>query len=104
MPYHVVKVSGGYKVAKSDGSKMSNGRKYASNKPLTKKKAEAQMRAIYASEAGYVLDKKSPKRTKSSPKRTKSSPKRTKSSPKRTRKIKSPRVMSIHHPPCKIKK
>ena len=76
---------------------MSNGRKYASNKPLTKKKAEAQMRAIYASEAGYVLDKKSPKGTKSSPKGNKKSP-------KRTRKIKSPRVMSIHHPPGKIKK
>ena len=36
MPYKVFKVDGGYKVGKKDGSKMGNGRKYASNKPLKK--------------------------------------------------------------------
>ena len=40
----------GYKVGKKDGSKMSNGRKYASNKPLPKYKAIAQMQAIIINE------------------------------------------------------
>ena len=40
----------GYKVGKKDGSKMSNGRKYASNKPLPKHKAIAQMQAIIINE------------------------------------------------------
>lgn len=50
MPYKVFKVDGGYKVGKEDGSKMGNGRKYASNKPLTKEKAKKQMQAILISE------------------------------------------------------
>ena len=50
MPYKVFKVVGGFKVGKEDGSKMSNGRRYASNKPLTKKKAIAQMQAIIINE------------------------------------------------------
>ena len=35
MPYHTVKVSGGYKVQSENGT-------YLSNKPLTKEKAEKQ--------------------------------------------------------------
>ena len=50
MPYKLVKVKGGYKVGKEDGSKMANGRKYASNKPLTKEKATKQMQAIIINE------------------------------------------------------
>lgn len=51
MPYKLVKIYKekkllGYKVGKKDGSKMSNGRKYASNKPLSKEKALAQMKAM----------------------------------------------------------
>ena len=55
MPYKVYKVKGGYKVGKSDGSLMKEGRKYASDKPLSKNKAESQMKAIYASEKGYEI-------------------------------------------------
>lgn len=55
MPYKIfpVREDGkllGYKVGKEDGSKMSNGRKYASNKPLPKKRAIAQMQAIIINE------------------------------------------------------
>jgi hypothetical protein len=46
MPFKLFKVDGGWKVGKKDGTKMGNGRKFASNKPLTKEKALAQMRAI----------------------------------------------------------
>lgn len=46
MPYVVKKVSGGYKVALASGKKMKNGRYYLSNKPLTKKNAEAQKRIV----------------------------------------------------------
>ena len=40
MPYHVVKVKGGYKVQKKSDKKMM------SKNPMTKKKAEAQHRAL----------------------------------------------------------
>ena len=50
MPYKLFKVKGGWKVGKKDGTKMSNGRKYASNKPLKKEKALSQMRTIILSE------------------------------------------------------
>ena len=40
----------GYKVGKKDGNKMSNGRKYASNKFLTKERATAQMKAMIINE------------------------------------------------------
>ena len=50
MPYKIFRVTGGYKVGKEDGSIMGNGRRYASNKPLTRKKAEAQMKAMVISE------------------------------------------------------
>ena len=50
MPYSIFKVKGGFKVGKSDGKPMRNGRMFASDKPLTKKNAEKQMRAMYARE------------------------------------------------------
>lgn len=58
MPYKLFQVRNedgrilGYKVGKKDGSKMSNGRKFASNKPLPKKRAIAQMQAIIINEKG----------------------------------------------------
>ena len=50
MPYKVYKVAGGYKVGKKDGDKMGNGRRYASNKPLSKEKATKQMQAMIINE------------------------------------------------------
>tara|TARA_R110001592_G_scaffold168039_1_gene403811 strand:+ start:271 stop:426 length:156 start_codon:yes stop_codon:yes gene_type:complete len=50
MPYKVVKVEGGYKVGKKDGSKMGNGRRYASNKPLSKERATKQLQAMMINE------------------------------------------------------
>lgn len=50
MPYQVYKVKGGYKVGKEDKSPMREGKKFASDKPLSKERAQAQMKAIYASE------------------------------------------------------
>ncbi len=50
MPYKVFKVDGGYKVGKKDGTKMGNGRKYASNKSLSKEKATKQMQAMMINE------------------------------------------------------
>ena len=50
MPYEIYKVSGGYKVGKSDGKPMRSGRMYASDKPLPKTQAKKQMAALYASE------------------------------------------------------
>lgn len=58
MPYHVVKVTGGYKVSKKDGSKMSSGKKYLSDRPLTKAQAEKQKKAVEIAES-----KKKPTRT-----------------------------------------
>jgi len=50
MPYEVAPVKGGYKVRKTQ--KEPSGRyKYFSTMPLTKARAEAQMKALYASEA-----------------------------------------------------
>lgn len=54
MPYKLFKVDGGYKVGKKDGSKMANGRKFASNKALTKERAEKQKRALEISEGESV--------------------------------------------------
>ena len=56
MPYKIfaVKKNGevvGYKVGKKDRSIMDNGRRYLSNKPLSKKKAVAQLRAVGISES-----------------------------------------------------
>jgi hypothetical protein len=58
MPYKLFPVRNdegkllGYKVGKKDGSKMSNGRRFASNKPLSKKRATSQMQAIIINEKG----------------------------------------------------
>lgn len=41
----------GYKVGKKDGTKMGNGRRYASNKYLSKDQANKQLQAILISEA-----------------------------------------------------
>ena len=51
MPYHVVKVTGGYKVAKKDGTKLSSGKKYLSDRPLTKAQAEKQKKAVEIAES-----------------------------------------------------
>ena len=50
MPYQVKKVSGGYKVGLATGGKMSDGRKTLSKKPLTKKAAEKQKKAVEMNE------------------------------------------------------
>src|SRR3990167_5475987 len=50
MPYELQKVDGGYKVGKRDGSKKF------SKKPLSKKKAVAQQRAMYANESKGKTD------------------------------------------------
>ena len=41
MPYHIIKVSGGYKVIKNDGT-------YMSYYPLSLETAKAQLRALYS--------------------------------------------------------
>ena len=51
MPYQVNKVSGGFKVAKKDGSKMSSGRKHLSDRPLTKTQAQKQKKAVEIAES-----------------------------------------------------
>lgn len=50
MPYKIYKVQGGYKVGKADGTKMSNGRMYLSNKPRCIKDATAQLKAVEENE------------------------------------------------------
>ena len=90
--YEIVKVPGGYKVRKDNGEQTSSGRKYFSNKPLTKKKAESQMRALYANENRVI--KGSKRKQKMSPKRVTKpgSPKRVtkKLSPRRRKRTTSP--------------
>jgi len=46
MPYTITSVPGGFKVGLSSGLKMSNGRYFLSNKPLTKIKAQKQKKAV----------------------------------------------------------
>lgn len=46
MPYKIVKVTGGYKVGLATGGKMSNNKKYLSDKPLTKVQAEKQKKLL----------------------------------------------------------
>ena len=46
MPYKIYKVKGGWKVGKEGGEIMANGRKYASDKPLSLKQAKKQLAAI----------------------------------------------------------
>jgi hypothetical protein len=81
MPYHLRKAprKNLFWVVNAD-----SGKKYSFN-PLPKERAEAQRRAIYASENGYVLRNRSRSRSKrSSPRRSKTS-KRSKSVPRRRR-------------------
>lgn len=47
MPYSIKKKGSGYKVCKKDSSKCF------SKKPMTKEKANRQMKAIYANESAY---------------------------------------------------
>lgn len=59
MPYKIFPIRKGgkvigYKVGKKDRSIMDNGRRYLSDKPLSKKKAEAQLKAVGISEAGRM--------------------------------------------------
>ena len=82
MPYEIKKVKGGYKVQKKGGKLTSTGRRYFSNDPLPKERAEAQMKALYVSER--LRMEKSPSR------RRLSSPKRSVKSPTRKRKPLSP--------------
>lgn len=51
MPYKIVKVTGGYKVGLVSGGLMSNGKRYLSVKPLTKKGAIKQMGAVNINES-----------------------------------------------------
>ncbi|MCH9622045.1 MAG: hypothetical protein S4CHLAM20_14790 [Chlamydiia bacterium] len=60
MPYELKKVKGGWKVQKKGGGLMSNGRRFASDKPLTEEKAKKQMAAMYIQEKTYQI-KRSPK-------------------------------------------
>tara|TARA_R110000796_G_scaffold6983_4_gene24305 strand:+ start:1688 stop:1864 length:177 start_codon:yes stop_codon:yes gene_type:complete len=46
MPYIIKTVPGGFKVGLVGGLKMSNGRYFLSNKPLTKIKARKQKKAV----------------------------------------------------------
>jgi hypothetical protein len=46
MPYKVVEVKGGYKVKKDQPGRAV----YFSKEPMTKARAEAQLRALYAAE------------------------------------------------------
>jgi hypothetical protein len=109
--YELVKVKGGFKVQKKGGELTSTGRRYFSNKPLTKENAKAQMRALYANEnksnrkvkpkgreqrsPGRKVKETSRKYKPLSPKRKRlSSPKRKRlSSPKRKR-LSSPKRYS----------
>ena len=50
MPYSLVKVKGGYKVGLTSKAKMSNGRYYLSNKPMSRARAEAQKKAVESQE------------------------------------------------------
>lgn len=47
MPYKVVEVKGGYKVKKDQPGRAV----YFSKEPLTKTRADAQLRALYAAES-----------------------------------------------------
>ena len=53
MPYCVVAVVGGFKVKKDVPGRS----KFFSKSPLTRVKAEAQMRALYVSEGGHLKKK-----------------------------------------------
>jgi len=46
MPYKLFKVEGGYKVGLVSALRMSNNKRYLSNRPLTRKEAVAQLAAV----------------------------------------------------------
>ena len=50
MPYELKKVKGGWKVQKKGGGLMSNGRRFASDKPLTLENGKKQMTAMHIQE------------------------------------------------------
>lgn len=59
MPYRIVNFPGkGYKVGRQDGKKFKNGRMYLSNKYLTKKEAQTQMKAVGINETKQAVKKK----------------------------------------------
>lgn len=113
--YELVKVRGGYKVQKKGGELTSTGRRYFSDKPLTKENAKAQMRALYANEGkGSRKTKPLPRRELRSPGRKVKettrkykpmSPTKRKrlSSPKRKR-VSSPRRKRVSSPKRYAKK
>ena len=84
----MVKVRGGYKVQKTGGKPISAGRRYFSNSPLSKERAEAQMRALYVTERQSSPSRKA----KSSSRKRVSSPRRSAKLPTRRQKPLSPRV------------
>lgn len=97
MPYELKKVKGGYKVQKKGGELTSTGRRYFSNSPLPKERAEAQMRALYVSERqrspspgrkakAPTRRKKASSPTRVAKKKLKSPTRKRQSSPKRVRK------------------
>lgn len=59
MPYELKKVKGGWKVQKKGGELMSNGRRFASDKPLTEEQAKKQLTAMNIHEHVYKI-KRSP--------------------------------------------
>ena len=50
MPYKLYKIKDGFKVGLADKQKMSNGRYYLSNKPLSKSEALKQKKAVELNE------------------------------------------------------
>ena len=58
MPYEIYKVKGGYKVGLANKKKMSNGKKYLSDKPLSQEGAVKQMRAVVLEEKKAKNDNK----------------------------------------------
>lgn len=66
MPYLVKKVTGGYKVGLASGGTLSNGRKYLSDRPLTKAQAEKQKKAVEMAEK-KTTRKSKPKKKKQIP-------------------------------------
>lgn len=62
MPYRVYKVGNGYKVGLVSGEKMSNGKKYLSEKPLSREGAKRQMLAVELREKGRTVNKKKSKK------------------------------------------
>ena len=104
--YELVKVKGGYKVQKKGGELTSNGRRYFSDKPLTKETAKAQMRALYANENNRSRKiKPKPRREQRSPgRKTKESTRKYKPmSPEKRKRLSSPKRKRVSSPKRKRK-